>query len=585
MTSFSYEYVTSAERLPAIAEEIAQAAVIALDTETTGLSPHDSVVRLLSINTGKGVYVIDAFQTKTLEPVISALRDSKGVKVGQNLKFDQKMLLHHYDLELWPVFDTFRASNLIYNGKGLAHDLWALYARELNRGPETQELGGSDWTGALTKDQLDYAAEDVVHLPSLRDSLKPKLRENGLNSIALIEFGAILPEAAMELAGFHFDKERWLTLARENAVKEAKLRKELMYELPHPAKQIALPGFDPDFNLQSPKQLLESLQMLGLQIENTSEITLAMFAKEFPVVSKLLEYREYAQAIKSFGPDYLDNVSRVTGRLHTNFYPYTGAGRYASSKPNLQQIPRKKAFRECFRAAPGKCLIIADYSQIELRIAAELADDQTLMGVYIRGEDAHAQTAALVSNTSLELVTKAQRQMAKAVNFGLIYGMAAPKLVLYAQANYGVSMTLGEAETFRRRYFDAYSGVSRWHRMIFSDENKKRGMTRTVLGRLRYLKTDSHNEFANTPVQGTGADGLKASLRIVYLRLKEKLKEHARMIHMVHDEIVLEVDDDPEIAEAAEETLKGGMIDGIQPMLKRVPVVVEGGKAESWAEK
>lgn len=584
MTSFSYEYVTSAERLPAIAEEVAQAAVMALDTETTGLDPHTAVVRLLSINTGKGVYVIDAFQTKTLEPVISALRDSKGIKVGQNLKFDQKMLLFHYDLEMWPIFDTFRASNLIYNGKDLKHDLWSLYGRELNISPETLDLGGSDWTGPLTKDQLDYAAEDVVHLPKLREVLKPKLKENGLNSIALIEFGAILPEASMELNGFFFDKEMWLALAKDNAIKEKQLRLELMHALPHPAKQIALPGFDPDFNMQSPKQLLESLQMLGLKIENTSEITLAMFAAEFPIVERLLEYRGYAQAVKTFGVEYLSNVSPITNRIHTNYYPFTGAGRYASSKPNLQQIPRDKRFRSCFRAAPGTKLVIRDYSQIELRIAAELANDETLMGVYIKQLDAHTQTASLVSAVPLEQVTKAQRQMAKAVNFGLIYGMAAPKLVLYAQANYGVSMTLAAAELFRRRYFDAYSGIQRWHRRIFADETKKSGITRTVAGRLRYLRADAHNEFANSPVQGTGADGLKASLRIVYQKLKQ-FNGKARMIHMVHDEIVLEVDDEPGLAEAAEVELQNGMIEGTQPMLKRVPVVVEGGVADTWAEK
>lgn len=580
-----FEYVVDAGRLPAIAEEVLHAEIISLDTETTGLDPHTSRIRLLSINTGKGVYVIDAFQTQTLEPVISALRDSKGIKVGQNLKFDQKMLLHHHNLELYPIFDTFRASNLIYNGKDLKHDLWSLYSRELNRAPETQDLGGSDWSSpVLTEEQKRYAAEDVIWLPKLRVVLKPKLKELGLNAVAMIEFNAILPEAAMELAGIFFDQEKWLKLAAANRLMETKLRKELMHELPHPGKQVALPGFDPDFNMQSPKQLLESLRGLGLEIENTSEITLAMYAAEYPPVAKLLEYRGYAQACKTFGADYLENITQVTGRIHTNFYPFTGAGRYSSSKPNLQQIPRKKEFRECFRAAPGKKLVIADYSQIELRIAAEMARDETLMGVYIRGEDAHAQTASLVSKVPLDQITKLLRQQAKAVNFGFIYGMQAPKFVLYAQANYGVSLSLAQAEAFRKRYFDGYSGIGRWHRAIFSDNNKRSGQTRTVCGRLRYLKPESHNEYANTPVQGTGADGLKASLRIVYQRLK-KFGERARMIHMVHDEIVLEVDDDADLLAAAQSELSEGMVEGTQPMLRHVPVVVEGGIGETWAEK
>jgi DNA polymerase I-like protein with 3'-5' exonuclease and polymerase domains len=584
----TYEVVRHAERLPAIAEEIAQAEVISLDLETTGLTPHSSKIRLLSINTGKGVYVIDAFATGTLEPVIQALRDSKGVKVGHNLKFDQKFLLHYFDLELWPIFDTYRASCLVYNGQFMGkgtQDLYALYSRELQIGPEAPENGASDWTSpVLNQGQLDYAAEDVIHLPKLRDSLKPKLRENRLNSVAMIEFHAILPEAAMELAGFAFDKEAWLRLAESNGVQAKKLQRELLHELPHPAKQIALPGFDPDFNLNSPDQLLKSLRMIGLRIDNTSEITLAMCAKDFPIIKKILEWRGYSQSVKTFGVEYLKHISPVTQRIHTNYYPFTGAGRYASSDPNLQQIPRKKEFRACFRAPPGKKLVVSDYSQIELRIAAELAEDETLMGVYQRGEDAHAQTASLVSNIPLDQVKKEQRQMAKAVNFGLIYGMAAPKLVQYAQANYGVSMSVPEAETFRNRYFEGYAGIKSWHRDIFSDHNKRSGMTRTVAGRLRYLKPESHNEFANTPVQGTGADGLKCSLWLVYERMK-KYNGAARMIHMVHDEIIVEADEDPDLLKSVQRDLEEGMIEGIQPMLRKVPVVVEGGIGESWAEK
>lgn len=591
----AYEVVRTAERLHAVAADIEAAEVISLDLETTGLSPHTSQIRLLSLNTGNRVYVIDLFQTQTLEPVVEALRRSRGVKVGHNLKFDQKFLLHFYNLELWPIFDTYRASCLIYNGKFKGRgtqDLYALYARELQIGPEAPDLGGSDWSAPLLTDsQLDYAAEDVIHLPKLRAALKPKLAEHHLNSVALIEFRALLPEAAMELAGFYFDKASWLALAKENAIQAERLRRELLHELPHPANQLALPGFDPDFNLSSPPQLLKALQMVGLEIDNTSEITLAMFAKEFPIVEKILAWRGYSQSVKTFGADYLEHVNPVTQRIHTNYYPYTGAGRYACSDPNLQQIPRMLKvprkpceFRECFRAAPGKKLVVKDYSQIELRIAAELAEDQTLMGVYIRGEDAHRQTASLVAHCPLDQVTKDQRQMAKAVNFGLIYGMMAPKLVQYAQANYGVAMSLDEAELFRTRYFEGYSGIRSWHRRIFSDDGKKRGVTRTVAGRLRYLPPEAHNEYANTPVQGTGADGLKCSLAVVYQRLK-KYNGAARMIHMVHDEIIVEADEDPELVEAVGKDLEEGMVEGMQPLLRKVPVVVEGGSGDTWAAK
>jgi DNA polymerase-1 len=593
-----YETVTSASRLPALAEEIAQAEVISLDLETTGFSPHSAEIRLLSLNTGKGVYVVDAFQTKTLDVLVRALGDSKGVKVGQNLKFDQKFLLHKFGLELWPIFDTYRASALIYNGKFMgkgAHDLYALYSRELGIAPEAEDLGGSNWADPnLTQQQLDYAAEDVIHLPFLRDKLKPKLRDNDLNRITLIEFRAVLPEAVMELNGIGFDKEAWLKLAEANAVKAEGLRRELIHELPSPSNQSSLPGFDPDFNMQSSVHVLKSLQKLGLVTKNpetkeegpihsTNEIVLAGFKKEHPTVAKLLEYRGYAQRVKSFGPEYVEQVNPITGRIHTNYFPFTGAGRYASSSPNLQQVPREAAFRGCFIAPPGKCIVGADYSQIELRIAAEISQDETLMGVYVRGEDAHSQTASLVSNTPLNKVTKEQRQMAKAVNFGFVYAMGAEKFVLYAQANYGVTMTPKEAKTFRDRYFDNYEGVRRWHNRILSDQNKATGVTRTIAGRLRYLPITAHNEWANTTVQGTGADGLKAALSLVYRRL-QKYGNRAKMVHMVHDEIITEVDEDPELAAAVKKDLEEGMVEAIQPMLKRVPVVVESRVGKSWAE-
>jgi DNA polymerase I-like protein with 3'-5' exonuclease and polymerase domains len=139
-------------------------------------------------------------------------------------------------------------------------------------------------------------------------------------------------------------------------------------------------------------------------------------------------------------------VNKKTGRVHCDYWPLTGAGRYASRNPNLQQIPRGKRFRACFRPGPGKKLVLADYSQIELRLVAEISGDETLLNIYLRGEDAHQRTASIVSDVPMEEVTKNQRQMAKPINFGLMYGMGPEKLVVYAQANYGVSMKLKQAE-------------------------------------------------------------------------------------------------------------------------------------------
>lgn len=167
------------------------------------------------------------------------------------------------------------------------------------------------------------------------------------------------------------------------------------------------------------------------------------------------------------------------------------------SKPNLQQIPRGKEFRACFRPGLGRKLVVSDYSQIELRIAAEISGDATMIAAYNRGEDIHRLTAALVNDIPLDQVTKNMRQMAKAINFGLIYGLGEDKLVIYAQTAYQVTMTQAQARSFRKRYFEGYAGISAWHRRVFN-EDKRRQITHTIGGRLRWLEDGkAHNEFAN----------------------------------------------------------------------------------------
>jgi DNA polymerase I-like protein with 3'-5' exonuclease and polymerase domains len=581
----SYEVVRDPRRLEQVANEIHEASEVSLDLETVGFIPHRGKIRLCSVNTGKGVYVIDMFETKTLGPVVDALRSSNAVKIGQNLKFDQRWLLHHENLELHRIFDTYRASALIHNGrKHLGNNLYDLYERELGIGPGTADLGGSNWAGNLSQEHFDYAAEDVIHLPKLREKLKPQLAKWGLNQTALIEFEAILPEAALENSGFRLDAEPWMALYRENAILANKLQAELLAELPHPAGQLGLPGMTPSFNIGSTQQLQKSLARLGLDVDSTNEETLAMNAGKFPILKKLIDFKKVKKLCDAFGPDFLEHIDPQTGRIHARFFPFTGAGRYSCSDPNLQQIPRLKAFRGCFRPGPGRKLIVNDYSQIELRIAAEISGDATMLEAYKRGEDIHRLTAALVNQVDLSEVTKAMRQMAKAINFGLIYGLGAARLVIYAQTAYGVTMTEAQAQSFRKRYFEGYAGISSWHRKALN-EGKAKKMARTLSGRLRWLEDEkAHNEFLNTPVQGTGADGLKRALRKVYDRLK-KYGGKVFLTHMVHDEIVLDSVDDPEILAAAQLDLKEGMEEGIAPLLKKVPADSEGGTGDSWADK
>lgn len=547
-----YSYVTDAAALGQIANELSAASIIGLDTETEGFDPYRGRVRLLSLNIDGKVYVIDLFQTGTLSPLDAAMRECKGIYVLQNAKFDQKWLWHHYKIKLNFVFDTMRASYVIYNGLDKKHDLYSLYDRELDLDPIAQDLGGSNWSGPLSKEQLDYAAEDVILLPLLRTVLRNRLIKGGLADVGFLEMQVVYPEARMELAGFRLDSKMWLEVAEANRQREYQLRLELLRELPTPGKQGWLfsvdslesplgPPFlgareleqtgdkeDPEdddtliaqlfrerkkgkgsksfFNIESNKQVLEALQAKDLRqdgklINSTSEIVLASYASEHAVVRKLLKHREYATRLKMFGPDYLKFVHPITGRIHGSLFAFTGAGRYAMRHPNLMQLPRSKDVRACFRPKPGKKLVIADLSQVELRMMAQLSGDTALISAYQAGRDIHKQTAEDVTGIKLSTVSEERaaelRQLAKAINFGFIYGLGAAKFVLYAQASYGVTISLKEAERIRTKYFEIYSGVKKWQEYQLN-VIKPTGEVRTLSGRRRFLDPAfNHNNFMN----------------------------------------------------------------------------------------
>lgn len=468
--SAAYEYVTSAERLGHVAEAVAASSVVTLDTETTGLFPHNARVRLLSLGTQRGAFVVDLDQTRTLGPLRDVLHNPQAetgahrpLVVAQNAKFDQKFLLHHYGIELWPVFDTFRASAMVYNGKSqpngrpLSHDLWSLYRRELRQEPTVLDLGGSDWSApVLTRAQLDYAADDVLNLTALYGRLRSKLADLGMLKVAAVEFGAILPESAVELNGFYLNARKWLNLSKDNKLKADAFAVRLLRELPHPKGLMLLPGAEQwmlntetlekwadefesgdieedeyaalmgtlaraktkgaAFNLGSSQQVLQSLRKLSPKLKDlstTNEMDLALWAKEFPVIDLLFDYREALTALKSFGPHYLSNIRPETGRIHADYFPLLKGGRYAHSKPNLGQIPRGKEYRSCFEPAPGCRFVIADFSNVEMRLAAEVSGDATLCRVFKDGMDAHRFTAAMVNKKPESEVTKAERQQAK----------------------------------------------------------------------------------------------------------------------------------------------------------------------------
>lgn len=570
-----YKYVTSYADLGALADEVGASPVIGLDTETTGLDPYLDKLRLVSINTGKNIYLVDVFRTGGLGPLKQALL--KPLVLGHNLKFDWKFLYLQQGVCLEKIWDTFRASAVIYNGKDLGNNLYDLYQRELGLTPPA-DMGLSDWSGELTKEQLDYAADDVTHLHALYEKQQGHIFRLNLSEAVTLEFNAVMPEGVMELNGFPLDTDMWLDLADKAELNAREKRKALADKLP--GKQLTLFG-EPELNLDSHDQLLQSLKRLGIVIPDTNSTTLAVNAPKYPILHEIRVYRRAAKAVTSFGPEYLKHIHPKTGRIHTSFWPYTGAGRYSSSDPNLQQIPRSKEYRACFREPAGYCFVMADYSQIELRLAAEASGDPTLIKIYTDGEDAHQRTASIIAQVPMSEVTKHHRQQAKPVNFGLLYGMGAPKLANYSLAQYGTYMSPEDAELFRDRYFKAYGKLQAWQRKVVR-EGEKKGYCRTGSGRIRYLPKDTYSEWMNTPIQGTGADGLKAALYLAYNAFKDT---GVQIILTVHDEIILRCQDHPDVKEWARKTLEECMVKGMSAYLRKVPVVADAACAYSWADK
>jgi DNA polymerase-1 len=461
------------------------------------------------------------------------------------------------------------------NRKKVSHKLGDVVRRELGVQLD-KEHQGSDWGGPLSPDMLLYAAEDSRILLHLVDALGPKVREADLHKVADIECRALPAITWMANAGVPFDSVGWRRCLYHKEVSLGRL-KDTLDELAPDA-----PG-DKRWNWNSPKQIIEAFRLLGVKLSDTKGETLSRC--EQPLAKVLLKYRKTSKLVGTYGPNLLKFVE--DGRIYGSWWQNgAGTGRMACSKPNLQNLPPE--VRRYVKAPAGRVLVVADYSQIELRIAAKISREERMLAAFANGEDIHTITAR--SLTGREEITKQERKLAKAVNFGLLYGMSSGGLSNYARASYGVEMSREDAERYWREYFETYPGLKAWHDREYR-QLKKHGSTetRTLTGRRRTGVTKL-TERLNSPVQGTGADGIKLALALLYERRGEC--PGATPILAVHDEIVVEVDVRDQ-AKDVEGWLEKAMVDGMDEILnsgldtdhpERVPVKVEVEVVNSWSE-
>lgn len=583
--------VTDAEEFGRVLAMTESEPVVGLDTETTGLDPHAARVRTVQIAAGGSAWVCDVAAVRDLTPLrgwLGARARGRRQTLLHNAAFDLAMLraatgglplgdLSVSDLMLW--------SQLVACGRSVpgGHGLAALAMRWLGIDlPKTEQAG--DWTGDLRPEQIEYAGRDAWVLVPLAGAMwEAGVAREGLAAVAAVEDACVPAVADMEYDGIAFDRTYGEELTRVLRKEAADARAPAVRLLAAGGRLVQTSLFgdvEPDINLASPAQVRSALQALGLPVTSTAEDALRPLAAEHPAVAALLHAKRTATLLGAF-ESLPKHIHPETGRIHASYTQITGAGRFACSGPNVQQVPHAPRFRRAFVAPPGRRLVIADYSQIELRIMAKLSGDRRMREAYRQGEDLHRLTASLVAGVGLEAVSKEQRQLAKAVNFGLIYGMSAAGLRAYAANAYGVRMAPEQAQDFRRRFFQAYAGVAAFHRRQDTEARRARE-TRTLLGRCHRWPNTAMGlpELANCPDQGTGADILKRAIAGIRPLL---LRTGSALVACIHDELVVEAPADR--ADEVKDGVRAAMIAAGADLLDPLPVEVEAVVGATWADK
>ncbi|HEX9422675.1 MAG TPA: DNA polymerase [Pyrinomonadaceae bacterium] len=593
----NYELVKDEEQLRKAVESLSAYQAIGLDTETTELDPYFGRLRLIQFATPSGVHIIDldAFrnggngelsQTTALASLRDLLSAHRPVKIAHNAKFDAKFIKHSLGTDLGGIFDTLLASQLLGAGDiEERHGLEAVASRYLNEAVDKSERL-SNWNLELSEAQLQYAARDAAVLVPLREKLIERLKSDSLIDCARLEFDCIMTVADMELTGFYMHKDRWLEQLAIVEKRRAELADQLQDVLAEESSQGTLFGGPQrdEINLDSSQQLTQALERLGIPVpDSTRNWKLQPLAAEYPVIATLLEYRTVQKALTSYGQNMIELINPTTGRLHADFRQIGApTGRFSCTNPNIQQVPHAVEYRRCFSGYPaGRKLVIADYSQIELRILAEFSGDRAFINAFNSGADLHRVTAAEVFNVAPDQVTREQRDFAKRLNFGVVYGIGAQRFSIMT------GLGVPEAENVLRKYFATYRQLDTYlHEAANRAVNERQARTGSGrLVRFRYDEQDrqqismTKRNGKNTPIQGTSADILKRALRL----LNDELRgTNAQIVNIIHDEIVVEADADE--AEEVAQKVERAMCAAGEEYVKTVPVKVETEIADEWVK-
>jgi len=605
-----YVTITNAEELDAMIAELREAGRFAWDTETTGLRALevDLVGASFCARPGRAFYVpfnqipdvLPGGPPALIEALRPLLEDEGLERVGQNHKYDA-LVLSRYGVEVPPPdFDTLVASYTVH-GATRRHGLddLALHYFDLAKIPTTELIGTGRKQVTMAEVPIDrvaeYACEDADVTWRLREVLGRELEETGNQALFHdLEMPLVPVLTAMERRGIRLDVSQL-----------EGLRKDLAVDMEAAEDEVRALAGEPGMNVNSTKMLGAVLfEKLRIQEEAgvkkpkrtktgwaTDHATLTQHYAEVPIVQRLLAYREVSK-LKSTYVDALPQfVNPRTGRVHCHLSQTTAAtGRLASSDPNLQNIPvrteRGRKLREAFvpREADGAgewVLLAADYSQVELRIMAHLSGDPGLTEAFARGDDIHASTASVIFDVEPDQIDRGMRSQAKAINFGLLYGMGPQRLAR------DTGLSVAEAKAFIERYFAAFPRVREWIDAVL-DGARANGYVETLMGRRRSIpdinssnnraRVFAENTAVNTPVQGSAADVIKQAMIDLEARL-EGSELAGSMLLQVHDELLLEVPRSE--LEATTELVRDCMENAVT---LDVPLVVDFGSGANWLE-
>jgi DNA polymerase-1 len=605
----AYESITTMDQLHRWIAQIREIGHVAVDTETTSLDEMQAelVGISLAVVPGKAAYIPlghkqgggDLFGSLTLaegqlplQQVLDALKpvleDDAILKIGQNMKYDWKIFARHA-IHITPFDDTMLMSSAMQAGLN-NHGMDTLSEKYLSHTPiPIKQLIGTG-KSAVTfdrvsiEDAVKYAAEDADVTLRLWQKFKPQLHRAQVTTVyETLERPLVTVLADMEMAGIIVDRDTLSRMSNAFAQKMAGLESEIQEVAGQP------------FNVGSPKQLGEILfDKLGLPggekgktgAYATGAYVLEDLATEHKLPGLVLDWRQLSKLKSTYTDALQDHINPDTGRVHTS-YSITGAitGRLASTDPNLQNIPVRseegRRIREAFVAPKGKVLVSLDYSQIELRILAHVADIPALQQSFRDGIDIHAMTASEMFNVPLDQMTSEVRRRAKAINFGVIYGIS----------GFGLARNLriprAEAQGFIDRYFERFPGIKEYMSatVAFAQAN---GYVQTLFG--RKIHTPEINAkgpgagFAkraaiNAPIQGTAADVIRRAM----IRMPTAIADiPAKMLLQVHDELLFEVEQDaaPALIKAAKATMEGAAHPAVH---LKVPLIVEAGQGQNWA--